>query len=86
VTKDSEHDEPRRTRLEAPPKKGNAMTEIPVAVLRKNLADALNRARYKNEIIKITHNGKLCAALVSPEDAELLISLREEMSKLLCTE
>ena len=55
------------------------MAAIPVKKLRENLAEALNRARYKNERIIVTKNNKAAAAIVPIQDLELLEKIEEKI-------
>jgi len=46
---------------------------------RGRLADLLNRVAYGRERIRIERRGKVLAVLVSPEDAELLEAIEDEV-------
>ncbi|MCP2342646.1 type II toxin-antitoxin system Phd/YefM family antitoxin [Actinomadura rupiterrae] len=50
--------------------------EIPVTEARKVLADLINRVVYGGEEVVLTRHGKTVAALVSPEELEVLRMLR----------
>jgi prevent-host-death family protein len=46
--------------------------EFTVATLRNNLSEALARAAYGHEVVRITKSGKPYVAIVSEEDAQFL--------------
>ncbi|MFB4310172.1 type II toxin-antitoxin system Phd/YefM family antitoxin [Actinomadura sp. GTD37] len=45
---------------------------------RAEFADLVNRVAYTGEPVKLTRRGKVMAALVSPEDLELLEAIRAQ--------
>ncbi|WP_344435507.1 type II toxin-antitoxin system Phd/YefM family antitoxin [Actinomadura bangladeshensis] len=45
---------------------------------RAQFADLVNRVAYTGEPVKLTRRGKVMAALVSPEDLELLEAIRAQ--------
>jgi prevent-host-death family protein len=51
------------------------MTEIPLAVARKNFSDAVNRVAYGKDRVIFKRRGKGVAALVPMEDLELIEQL-----------
>ncbi|MFI0480068.1 type II toxin-antitoxin system Phd/YefM family antitoxin [Actinomadura sp. 9N215] len=46
--------------------------DVPVTEARAQFADLVNRVAYTGEPVKLTRRGRVMAALVSPEDLELL--------------
>lgn len=55
------------------------MTSLATSTLRKNLADVLNRVKYKGERIVLTRRRKDVAAIVSMEDLAFLQRLEDFM-------
>lgn len=47
-------------------------TDVTTRELRDNLSDVISRARFGNERIGVTRNGKLAAVIISVEDATAL--------------
>lgn len=47
-------------------------SEVTTRELRESLSDVIGRARFGNERIGVTRNGKLAAVIISVEDAEAL--------------
>lgn len=47
-------------------------SEVTTRELRESLSDVISRARFGNERIGVTRNGKLAAVIISVEDAEAL--------------
>ncbi|MFC5186794.1 type II toxin-antitoxin system Phd/YefM family antitoxin [Actinomadura harenae] len=60
--------------------------EVPVTEARAQFADLVNKVAYTGEPVAITRRGRVMAALVSPEDLELLNSLRAQRYDLTQTE
>lgn len=54
------------------------LVDVPVTEARAQFADLVNRVAYTGEPVVITRRGRAMAALVSPEDLELLKSLRAQ--------
>ncbi|MEV5572172.1 type II toxin-antitoxin system Phd/YefM family antitoxin [Spirillospora sp. NPDC052269] len=54
------------------------LVEVPVTEARAQFADLVNKVAYTGEPVAITRRGRVMAALVSPEDLELLKSLRAQ--------
>ncbi|MGH3243711.1 MAG: type II toxin-antitoxin system Phd/YefM family antitoxin, partial [Spirillospora sp.] len=52
--------------------------DVPVTEARAQFADLVNRVAYTGEPVKLTRRGRVMAALVSPEDLELLEMIREQ--------
>ncbi|MEU5991627.1 type II toxin-antitoxin system Phd/YefM family antitoxin [Spirillospora sp. NPDC047418] len=52
--------------------------DVPVTEARAQFADLVNRVAYTGEPVKLTRRGKVMAALVSPEDLELLEAIRAQ--------
>ncbi len=52
--------------------------DVPVTEARAEFADLVNRVAYTGEPVKLTRRGKVMAALVSPEDLELLEAIRAQ--------
>lgn len=52
--------------------------DVPVTEARAQFADLVNRVAYTGEPVKLTRRGKVMAALVSPEDLELLELVRSQ--------
>ncbi|MEV5830677.1 type II toxin-antitoxin system Phd/YefM family antitoxin [Spirillospora sp. NPDC052242] len=52
--------------------------DVPVTEARAQFADLVNRVAYTGEPVKLTRRGKVMAALVSPEDLELLEMVRSQ--------
>src|SRR5690606_20743692 len=52
--------------------------DVPVPEARAQFADLVNRVAYTGEPVRLTRRGKVMAALVSPEDLELLEQLRSQ--------
>jgi len=50
---------------------------IPVTKARQVLADLVNRVAYGGEHVVLTRHGRVVAAIIPPEDLELLQQLRE---------
>ncbi|XRQ15481.1 type II toxin-antitoxin system Phd/YefM family antitoxin [Actinomadura welshii] len=50
--------------------------DVPVTEARAQFADLVNRVAYTGEPVRLTRRGRVMAALVSPEDLELLEMLR----------
>ncbi|MBA9005805.1 type II toxin-antitoxin system Phd/YefM family antitoxin [Thermomonospora cellulosilytica] len=50
---------------------------IPVTKARQVLADLVNRVAYGGEHVVLTRHGRVVAAIIPPEDLELLQRLRE---------
>ncbi|TDC61828.1 type II toxin-antitoxin system Phd/YefM family antitoxin [Actinomadura sp. GC306] len=46
--------------------------DVPVTEARAQFADLVNRVAYTGDPVRLTRRGKVMAALVSPEDLELL--------------
>jgi prevent-host-death family protein len=59
---------------------------IPVTKARQVLADLVNRVAYGGEHVVLTRHGRVVAAIVPPEDLELLQRLREGRIDLTQTE
>lgn len=55
------------------------MTHLAVREARRDLAELLNRVAYSGERVVIDRHGRPMAALVSPEDLELLEDLENSM-------
>ncbi len=53
------------------------MTRLSASSARKDFADVLNRVAYRGERILLERRGKTVAALVPPEDVELLEKLED---------
>jgi prevent-host-death family protein len=51
--------------------------EIAVTQARKVLADLVNRVLYGGEDVVLTRHGRVVGAIVSPEDYEVLLRLRD---------
>ncbi|MBB6395083.1 type II toxin-antitoxin system Phd/YefM family antitoxin [Actinomadura sp. NPDC048032] len=49
---------------------------------RAQFADLVNRVAYTGEPVKLTRRGRVMAALVSPEDLELLETVRAQRADL----
>lgn len=56
--------------------------DVPVTEARAQFADLVNRVAYTGEPVKLTRRGRVMAALVSPEDLELLEALRSQRADL----
>ncbi|MFD0902397.1 type II toxin-antitoxin system Phd/YefM family antitoxin [Actinomadura sediminis] len=56
--------------------------DVPVTEARAQFADLVNRVAYTGEPVKLTRRGKVMAALVSPEDLELLEAVRSQRVEL----
>ncbi|WP_218040313.1 type II toxin-antitoxin system Phd/YefM family antitoxin [Actinomadura sp. WMMB 499] len=56
--------------------------DVPVTEARAQFADLVNRVAYTGEPVKLTRRGKVMAALVSPEDLELLEMVRSQRVEL----
>ncbi|MBE1536282.1 prevent-host-death family protein [Actinomadura algeriensis] len=56
--------------------------DVPVTEARAQFADLVNRVAYTGEPVKLTRRGKVMAALVSPEDLELLEAVRSQRADL----
>ncbi|WP_034482776.1 type II toxin-antitoxin system Phd/YefM family antitoxin [Actinomadura oligospora] len=54
------------------------LVEVPVTEARAQFADLVNKVAYTGEPVAITRRGRVMAALVSPEDLELLQSMRAQ--------
>ncbi|MCQ0011485.1 type II toxin-antitoxin system Phd/YefM family antitoxin [Actinomadura madurae] len=52
--------------------------DVPVTEARAQFADLVNRVAYTGEPVKLTRRGRVMAALVSPEDLELLETIRSQ--------
>ncbi|TDD73396.1 type II toxin-antitoxin system Phd/YefM family antitoxin [Actinomadura darangshiensis] len=52
--------------------------DVPVTEARAQFADLVNRVAYTGEPVKLTRRGRVMAALVSPEDLELLEMVRSQ--------
>ncbi|WUI03208.1 type II toxin-antitoxin system Phd/YefM family antitoxin [Spirillospora sp. NBC_00431] len=52
--------------------------DVPVTEARAQFADLVNRVAYTGEPVKLTRRGRVMAALVSPEDLELLEMIRSQ--------
>ncbi|TDE17860.1 type II toxin-antitoxin system Phd/YefM family antitoxin [Actinomadura sp. 6K520] len=50
--------------------------DVPVTEARAQFADLVNRVAYTGDPVRLTRRGKVMAALVSPEDLELLELVR----------
>nr|WP_121435959.1 type II toxin-antitoxin system Phd/YefM family antitoxin [Actinomadura pelletieri] len=50
--------------------------DVPVTEARAQFADLVNRVAYTGEPVRLTRRGRVMAALVSPEDLELLEMIR----------
>lgn len=55
------------------------MTRLEISKARENLADTINRVKYKGERVVLNRRGKAIAALVSLEDLALLEKLEDRM-------
>jgi prevent-host-death family protein len=55
------------------------MTRLEISKARDNLADTINRVKYKGERIVLNRRGKAIAALVSLEDLALLEKLEDRL-------
>jgi prevent-host-death family protein len=55
------------------------MAEISVAEARKNFSDALNRVAYGKERLRIKRRGKVVAALVPPEDLDVIEAVENKI-------
>ncbi|HEY8482745.1 MAG TPA: type II toxin-antitoxin system Phd/YefM family antitoxin [Spirillospora sp.] len=60
--------------------------DVPVTEARAQFADLVNRVAYTGEPVRLTRRGKVMAALVSPEDLELLEQLRSQHVQLTQTQ
>lgn len=56
--------------------------DVPVTEARAQFADLVNRVAYTGEPVKLTRRGRVMAALVSPEDLELLEAVRAQRADL----
>lgn len=56
--------------------------DVPVTEARAQFADLVNRVAYTGEPVKLTRRGRVMAALVSPEDLELLEAVRSQRADL----
>ncbi|WP_199487510.1 type II toxin-antitoxin system Phd/YefM family antitoxin [Actinomadura spongiicola] len=56
--------------------------DVPVTEARAQFADLVNRVAYTGEPVKLTRRGRVMAALVSPEDLELLETIRSQRVEL----
>nr|WP_221493087.1 type II toxin-antitoxin system Phd/YefM family antitoxin [Actinomadura coerulea] len=56
--------------------------DVPVTEARAQFADLVNRVAYTGEPVKLTRRGRVMAALVSPEDLELLETVRAQRADL----
>ena len=56
--------------------------DVPVTEARAQFADLVNRVAYTGEPVRLTRRGRVMAALVSPEDLELLEAIRAQRSDL----
>nr|WP_218935176.1 type II toxin-antitoxin system Phd/YefM family antitoxin [Actinomadura citrea] len=56
--------------------------DVPVTEARAQFADLVNRVAYTGEPVKLTRRGRVMAALVSPEDLELLETVRSQRADL----
>ncbi|NDU76609.1 type II toxin-antitoxin system prevent-host-death family antitoxin [Actinomadura sp. DSM 109109] len=52
--------------------------DVPVTEARAQFADLVNRVAYTGEPVTLTRRGRVMAALVSPEDLELLEAVRSQ--------
>ncbi|MFS2291489.1 MAG: type II toxin-antitoxin system Phd/YefM family antitoxin [Actinomadura sp.] len=52
--------------------------DVPVTEARAQFADLVNRVAYTGDPVRLTRRGKVMAALVSPEDLELLEMVRAQ--------
>ncbi|TDB75039.1 type II toxin-antitoxin system Phd/YefM family antitoxin [Actinomadura sp. KC216] len=52
--------------------------DVPVTEARAEFADLVNRVAYTGEPVKLTRRGRVMAALISPEDLELLEMVRSQ--------
>ncbi|GAA0570134.1 type II toxin-antitoxin system Phd/YefM family antitoxin [Actinomadura livida] len=50
--------------------------DVPVTEARAQFADLVNRVAYTGDPVRLTRRGRVMAALVSPEDLELLELVR----------
>ena len=55
------------------------MTRLEISKARENLADTINRVKYKGERVVLNRRGKAIAALVSLEDLALLEKLEDRL-------
>ena len=55
------------------------MTRLEISKARENLADTINRVKYKGERVVLNRHGKAIAALVSLEDLALLEKLEDRL-------
>lgn len=55
------------------------MTKVAATTLRQEFSDILNRVVYGGERIAVERHGKTVAALVNPDDLELLEALEDRM-------
>ena len=55
------------------------MTRLEISKARENLADTINRVKYKGERVVLTRRGKAIAALVPLEDLALLEKLEDRL-------
>jgi len=55
------------------------MTRLEISKVRENLADTINRVKYKGERVVLNRRGKAIAALVSVEDLALLEKLEDRL-------
>jgi len=55
------------------------MTRMEVSKARENLADTINRVKYKGERVVLNRRGKAIAALVSLEDLAILEKLEDRL-------
>jgi prevent-host-death family protein len=53
------------------------MTTLAVSEARKELADVVDRVKYKGERFILSKNGKRAAAIISVEDLDLLEGLQD---------
>ncbi|MEU8120698.1 type II toxin-antitoxin system Phd/YefM family antitoxin [Spirillospora sp. NPDC049024] len=56
--------------------------DVPVTEARAQFADLVNRVAYTGEPVRLTRRGRVMAALVSPEDLELLETVRSQRADL----
>jgi prevent-host-death family protein len=52
--------------------------DVPVTEARAQFADLVNRVAYTGDPVRLTRRGRVMAALVSPEDLELLEMVRAQ--------
>ena len=62
-----------------PRTEGTSMTRVAATKLRTAISDLLDRVVHHGERVAVERYGKLVAALVSPEDLELLEAIEDRM-------